>query len=113
MPATGPSSEAFGWPAFYEEPEAYFAEQDRRHHVAVEAFQRQMRQREEDVAEQAALVALRILRERGLLREDRLSYTRICELEHETGIFTGSWIDYLNALHEAELKDRETWSTTS
>lgn len=106
MPATGPSSEAFGWPAFYEEPEAYFAERE-------EATLRFREEADERRARQAALVALRILRERGLLREDRLSYTRICELEHETGIFTGSWIDYLNALHEAELKDRETWSTTS
>jgi hypothetical protein len=106
MPATGPSSEAFGWPAFYEGSEAYFAERE-------EAKLRVREEADERRARQAAAVALRILRERGLLREDRLSYTRICELEHETGIFTGSWTDYLNALHEAELKDRETWSTTS
>lgn len=106
MPATGPSSEAFGWPAFYEEPESWWSGMERMRLLEEEGTR-------EDQARKASLVALRILRERGLLREDRLSYTRICELEHETGIFTGSWIDYLNALHEAELKDRETWSSTT
>ena len=64
-------------------------------------------------AQQAVEEALRTLRQRGLLREDRLSYTRICELEHETEIVTGSWTDYLRALHEAELRDRgEAWRTS-
>lgn len=106
MPATGPGSEAFGWARFYEEPEQYFAEQE-------EAKLRFFEEADERKARQAAAVALRILRERGLLREDRLSYTRICQLEHETGIFTGSWTEYLNALHEAELKDRETWKQST
>jgi hypothetical protein len=106
MPATGPSSEHFGWARFYEEPEQYFAEQE-------EAKLRFFEDVSERRAKQAAAVALRILRERGLLREDRLSYTRICQLERETGISTGSWTDYLNALHEAELKDREIWKSTT
>lgn len=102
MPVTGPGSEHFGWARFYEEPEAYFAEQE-------EAKLRFIDLRTQSMAKRAVREALSILRQRGLLREDRLSYTRICELEHETGIFTGSWTDYLQALHEAELKDRELW----
>jgi hypothetical protein len=104
MSATGPGSEHFGWPSFYEEPEAYFTEQE-------EAKLRFLAEVEERRAQQAAQAAVNILRQRGLLREDRLSYTRICELEHETGIFIGSWADYLQALHEAELKDRELWKS--
>lgn len=100
MSATGPSSEAFGWASFYEAPEQYVEDK-------AEGGQRTRHAERERLARLAVHTALRILRERGLLREDRLSYTRICELEHETGIFTGSWIDYLNQLHEAELQDRK------
>jgi len=106
MPATGPDSEHFGWARFYEEPEEWFSGMERMRLLEEEGVQ-------EDRARQAAAVALRTLRERGLLREDRLSYTRICQLERETGIVAGSWTDYLNALHEAELKDRETWKSTT
>lgn len=111
MSATGPSSEHFGWSSFYEDPDTYWqkrAETERRNASAW----RERRERldhtwRERQAEKTAVTALAILRQRGLLREDRLSYTRICQLEHETGIFTGSWSDYLNALREAEQKDRE------
>lgn len=104
MPATGPGSEHFGWPQFYEDPEVWWTGMERMRRLEEDGVR-------EDRARQAAAAALRILRERGLLREDRLSYTRICELEHETGIFTGSWTEYLEALHEAELKDREIWKS--
>jgi hypothetical protein len=100
MPPTGPDSEHFGWPRFYEEPEAWWSGMERMQRLEEEGAR-------EDQARRAAQTTLRILRQRGLLREDRLSYTRICELEHETGIFTGSWSDYLKALHEAELQDRK------
>jgi hypothetical protein len=106
MPATGPSSEHFGWPSFYEDPEAWWSGMERMRLLEEEGTQ-------EERAQQAALTALRILDQRGLLRRDRLSYTRICQLEHETGIFTGSWTEFLQALHEAELKDRELWNSTS
>lgn len=104
MSATNPSSEAFGWASFYEEPEQYARDR-------AEGDQRRLNAARERRGRLAVHTALRILRERGLLREDRLSYTRICELEHETGIVTGSWTDYLNALHEAELRDRE-WTSS-
>jgi predicted deacylase len=111
MSATNPSSEHFSWPSFYEDPDAYWqgqAESEQRNiSIWRERRERQNHAWRERQAEKAVHAALAILRERGLLREDRLSYTRICELEHETGIFAGSWIDYLNALHEAELRDRE------
>jgi hypothetical protein len=102
MPATDPGSEHFGWARFYDEPEAWWSGMERMRFLEEEGVR-------EDQARKAALTAVSILRQRGLLREDRLSYTRICELEHETGIFTGSWTDFLQALHEAELKDRELW----
>lgn len=105
MSATDPRTEHFGWARFYDEPEAYWVEQ-------LAARQRLREATEERRAEQQARSALAILRERGLLRQDRLSYTRICELEHETGLFTGSWADYLNALHQAELRDRERYEET-
>lgn len=96
-----PASEAFGWPALYGAPDTYWAEMER------------MRRLEEDGmreagARRAVKEVLRILRDRGLLREDRLSYTRIAELEHDTGIFAGSWTEQLERLHEAELQDRAT-----
>jgi hypothetical protein len=101
MSATSPSSDQFGWASFYEEPEQYVKDK-------ADADQRALHAERERRARLAVHTALGILRERGLLREDRLSYTRICELEHETEIVTGSWTDYLNALHEAELEDRKT-----
>lgn len=100
MSATSRSSEAFGWASFYEDPEQYAEDK-------AEADQRAQHAERERRARLAVHTALAILRERGLLREDRLSYTRICELEHETGTFTSSWVDYLNQLHEAELQDRK------
>lgn len=100
MSATGPSSEHFGWARFYEGPEEWWSDMERMRLLEEEGVR-------EDRARRAAQAALAILRQRGLLREDRLSYTRICELEHETGIFTGSWTDYLNRLREAEQRDRE------
>jgi hypothetical protein len=111
MPATSPSSEHFGWAQHYEQPEEYWAEQDRRHEAARAAYKRELEARAEMAVRTAVGALLGDLTRRGLLREDRLSYTRICQLEHETGIFTGSWSDYLNALREAQQKDEETWKS--
>jgi hypothetical protein len=113
MPATGPGSEHFGWARIYEEPEQYWEERERSDRDALKDLLRKAEARREARVQQAVRETLHILRERGLLREDRLSYTRICQLEHETGIFAGSWTEYLNALHEAELKDREIWKSTT
>lgn len=104
MPATGPGSEHFGWPAFLEDPDPWWSGMERMRALEEEGVR-------QDRARLAAETALRILRERGFVRKDRLSYTRICELEQETGIFTGSWLEFLDALHEAELKDRELWKS--
>lgn len=106
MSATGPSSEHFGWPSFYEDSEAWWAAQERSRVERVE------RSKQEHFRRVVADL-LNALTRRGLLREDRLSYTRICWLEHETGISTGSWSDYYTALREAEQKDRELWKSTT
>lgn len=100
-----PASEGFGWPAFYEaadEGRDWIAEQSwmqayreawSLHHREQRAFQIQV----EDL--------LGRLRARRLLRDDRLSYTRICQLEWETGQRSGPWSDYWNELREAQLLD--------
>jgi hypothetical protein len=86
MPATSPGSEHFGWPSFYEDPQpwTWIDEQDAKRQV-------------KDL--------LACYRESGYLREDGLSYTRICQLEHEIGIVTGSWSEYHERLREARQKD--------
>lgn len=99
--------EAFGWARHNEDPEAYwrFIEETRASEAAAQV--RALEARQEANAERSVVRELASLRKQGLLRDDRLSYTRICELERETGIWTGSWIDFWNELRRAQQKDEE------
>lgn len=106
MPATGPSSEHFGWPSFYEDPEAFWDGQERERLRRIEEL-------EERDAERQVKDLLACYRERGYLRSDRLSYTRICQLEHETGVQSGSWTEYYALLREAQQRDEETWKSST
>jgi hypothetical protein len=100
-------TEHFGWPAHYEQPEEYWADQERRHQAAVKAELEHDERRRQDYCRLAVLERLAKLRISGGLRDDRLSHSRICELEWETGIRSGPWSDYLNELREAQLKDTQ------
>lgn len=95
------SSEHFGWPSFYEDPEQYWEDRERRHREALADLAAHGQRRREASTQKAVQALLDDLTRRGLLREDRLSYTRICWLEHETGVFTGSWAEYYALLREA------------
>lgn len=94
------TTETFGWPRHAEDPDAYW-----------EGLERMRQLEEEGVREghfrQLATGHLTWLRSQGLLRDDRLSYTRICELEHDTGVWIGSWADFWIELRQAQQKDEE------
>lgn len=104
-----PPSDAFGWPAFYEaadEGRDWIAERDEaaRDWEATERERRRQKVYQDQVERLLGQLQLR-----RLLREDRLSYTRICQLEWDTGQRSGPWSDYWNELREAEQLDmRET-----
>jgi hypothetical protein len=96
-----------GWAAYYEAAEEgrdWLAEQEDA--AARAALELQLRMAENRARVQAKEL-LRDLRAKGLLRHDRLSYTRICELEWETGQQSGSPIDYYHALREAQRLDEQ------
>jgi hypothetical protein len=98
-------SEHYGWPAFYEAAEQgrdLIAERDEALRKW-EAAERE-RRRQQVYQEQAERLLVQ-LRAAGLLRSDRLSYTRICELEWDTGQGPGSWSDFYQQLCEAQRKD--------
>lgn len=102
-----PTPGAFGWAEHDADPEAYWAAREG-YEMAEHEAARQRREAEwEWRAQRRAVELLASLRRRGLLREDGLSYTRICELERETGIWTGPWSEYYELLREAQRKDEE------
>lgn len=107
MSATSPGSEHFGWARFYDEPEEYWAEQERGREAALRAQEeRNERAREGYFREQVERYTT-YLAEKRILRTDRLSHTYICHLEWETGIQSGSWSERWLQLREAQQKDEE------
>lgn len=95
-----------GWAAFYEAAEEgrdWIAEQDR---AKAEFEAREMERLKQRAFQLRTEKLLRRLLAEGRLRDDRLSYVRICQLEWETGLMPGSWSDYHEALCEAERRDK-------
>lgn len=103
-------SEAFGWAEFYADPEAYEAKRQERARQALLAEQERIKKRQESHYQDSCRRLLESLIARGLFRDDRLSYTYICYLEHVTDIApSDSWRDVLAALSEAAKKDEERY----
>lgn len=101
-----PPSEHFGWAAYYEAAEEgrdWIAERDEAAHRREAAERERLRQK---VYRDQVEYLLGQLRAGGLLRSDRLSYTRICELEWDTERRSGPWSDYYEELREAQRKDQ-------
>lgn len=98
-------AEGFGWPAFYE------AAEEGRDWLTEKAQARERREAQDVERRRQRAFQLRVedllrrLLADRLLRDDRLSYTRICQLEWDTGQRAGSWSDYWSELCEAQRLD--------
>jgi hypothetical protein len=99
--------DVFNWARHALDPEGFWREDEERRAAEAAEWAARERERVERYWLRAVTQLLSELRVAGLLSTGQLSYTRICELERETGLWTGTNQEYYELLREAQQKDKE------